>query len=85
MTVTEICKWLESANFKQGDRLPSVRSAAESFEASTCTVFRAYRKLVADGKVYGEHGNGFFWDKEGARGRYAGSRARDGAFGTPAP
>ena len=61
MTVTEICKWLESANFKQGDRLPSVRSAAESFEASTCTVFRAYRKLVADGKVYGEHGNGFFW------------------------
>lgn len=64
MTVTEICKWLEASNFNEGDRLPSVRSAAESFDASTCTVFRAYRKLVAEGKVYGEHGNGFFWGKK---------------------
>ena len=61
MTVTEICKWLESSNFNEGDRLPSVRSAAESFDASTCTVFRAYRKLAAEGKIYGEYGNGFFW------------------------
>ena len=66
MTVNEICKWLEASNFNEGDRLPSVRSAAESFDASTCTVFRAYRKLAAEGKVYGEHGNGFFWGEKRA-------------------
>ena len=46
MTVNEICKWLESSNFREGDRLPSVRSVSERLSASTCTVFRAYRKLI---------------------------------------
>ena len=61
MTVEEICKWLESSNFKEGDRLPSVRSVSELFSTSTCTVFRAYRKLIGKKKVYGEQGNGYFW------------------------
>ena len=61
MTVEQICKWLESSNFKEGDRLPSVRSVADALSASTCTVFRAYRKLIDGKKVYGEQGNGYFW------------------------
>ena len=61
MTVNEICKWLESSNFRDGDRLPSVRSVSERLSASTCTVFRAYRKLIDKKKVYGEQGNGYFW------------------------
>ena len=61
MTVEEICKWLEASKFREGDRLPSVRSVSERLSTSTCTVFRAYRKLIDAKKVYGEHGNGYFW------------------------
>lgn len=64
MTVNEICKWLESSDFKEGDRLPSVRSVSEQLSASTCTVFRAYRKLIDQKKIYGEQGNGYFWGRE---------------------
>ena len=64
MTVSEICKWLESSDFKEGDRLPSVRSVSEQLSASTCTVFRAYRKLIDQKKIYGEQGNGYFWGRE---------------------
>ena len=61
MTVEEICKWLEASNFNDGDRLPSVRKVSELLATSTCTVFRAYRKLIEEKKAYGEHGNGYFW------------------------
>ena len=61
MTVEEICKWLEASKFREGDRLPSVRSVSERLSTSTCTVFRAYRKLIDAKKVYGEQGNGYFW------------------------
>ena len=61
MTVAEICKWLEASKFKEGARLPSVRTVAERLSTSTCTVFRAYRKLIDARKVYGEQGNGYFW------------------------
>lgn len=64
MTVDDFCKWLENGGFKDGDRLPSVRDVAASSGASTCTVYRAYRKLARQGKVYGEHGNGFFWGRK---------------------
>ena len=61
MTVEDFCKWIESSGFKDGDRLPSVREVAASSGASTFTVFRAYKRLAAQGKIYGEHGNGYFW------------------------
>lgn len=61
MTVEDFCKWIELSNFKDGDRLPSVREVAASSGASTFTVFRAYKKLASQGKIYAEHGNGFFW------------------------
>ena len=61
MTVEDFCKWIESVGYKDGDRLPSVREVAASSGASTFTVFRAYKKLASQGKIYAEHGNGFFW------------------------
>ena len=61
MTVDEFCKWIESSGFKDGARLPSVRKVAASLHASTFTVFQAYKRLVEQGKIYGEHGNGYFW------------------------
>lgn len=64
MKVEDFCKWLESAGFKDGDRLPSVRDVASSSGASTCTVFRAYKKMVEEGKIYAEHGNGHFWGRK---------------------
>ena len=61
MTIEDFCKWIESSNFKDGERLPSVREVAASSGASTFTVFRAYKKLAFQGKIYAEHGNGYFW------------------------
>ena len=61
MTVEDFCKWIGSSNFKDGDRLPSVREVAASSGASTFTIFRAYKKLASQGKIYAEHGNGYFW------------------------
>ena len=64
MTVEDFCKWIEASGFKDGDRLPSVREVAASSGASTFTVFRAYKSLVAQGKVYAELGNGYFWGRK---------------------
>ena len=64
MTVADFCKWIESSGFKDGDRLPSVRDVASSSGASTYTVFRADKSLVALGKVYAERGNGYFWGRK---------------------
>ena len=64
MTVEDFCKWIESSNFKDGDRLPSVREVASSLGASVFTAFRAYKKLVEQGKIYSEHGNGYFWGRK---------------------
>ena len=64
MTVADFCKWIETSGFKDGDRLPSVRDVASSSGASTYTVFRAYKSLVALGKVYAERGNGYFWGRK---------------------
>ena len=64
MTVEDFCKWIESSGYKDGDRLPSVREVASSSGASTFTVFRAYKNLVAQGKIYSERGNGYFWGKK---------------------
>lgn len=64
MTVDEFCKWIESSGFKDGARLPSVRKVAASLGASTFTIFQAYKRLVEQGKIYGEHGNGYFWGKK---------------------
>ena len=61
MTVEDFCKWIESVGYKDGDRLPSVREVAASSGASTFTIFRAYKKLASQGKIYAEHGNGYFW------------------------
>ena len=64
MTVESFCNWLESSGFKDGERLPSVREVSKSLGTSTFTVFRAYKKMVGLGKVYGEHGNGYFWGRK---------------------
>ena len=53
MTVADFCKWIESSGFKDGDRLPSVRDVASSSGASTYTVFRAYKSLVAQWLLLG--------------------------------
>ena len=64
MTVDDFCRWIESSGFKDGARLPSVRKVAASSGASTFTVFQAYKRLVEQGRIYGEHGNGYFWGKK---------------------
>lgn len=62
--VDDFCKWIESSGFKDGDRLPSVRKVASTMGTSTFTVFRAYKKMADQHKVYAEHGNGYFWGEK---------------------
>lgn len=42
------------------DKLPSVRLLAEELQVHRLTVFKAYRKLVADGKVYVKDKSGYY-------------------------
>ena len=64
MTVEEIYNWLNSSIHKDGDRLPSVRKVASTFGTSTFTVFRAFKLLIEQNKIFGEQGNGYFWGQK---------------------
>lgn len=50
---------IESGALRVGDRLPSIRAAAEDFGVSKNTVVEAYERLVSAGLVTPRHGSGF--------------------------
>ena len=51
---------IASGVLKAGQRLPSIRRAAEDFEVSKNTMVEAYDRLAARGLVQGVQGSGFF-------------------------
>ena len=51
---------IASGVLKAGQRLPSIRRAAEDFEVSKNTMVEAYDRLTARGLVQGVQGSGFF-------------------------
>lgn len=53
-------KEITSAQYKYGDKLPSVRKASEIFEVSRTTVQNAYFDLAADGFIMSEPKSGYY-------------------------
>jgi DNA-binding transcriptional MocR family regulator len=50
---------IKSGALRAGDRLPSIRTAAESYGVSKNTVIEAYERLASAGLVTPKHGSGF--------------------------
>ena len=64
-TLVEKCiRWVQSRVnrqvFRQGARLPSIRSLARMIGVSTFTVVAAYERLVAAGYLEARRGSGFY-------------------------
>jgi len=51
---------IKSGALKSGDRLPSIRSLAESLQVNKLTIIEAYSVLEADGIVSARQGSGYF-------------------------
>ena len=46
--------------WREGDRIPSVRELAVESQVNPNTVMRSYEKLTADGLIYNRRGIGYF-------------------------
>lgn len=57
--VVSIADQIGSGLLNAGDRLPSIRHAAEEFSVSKNTVIEAYDRLVAKGQIVARPGSGF--------------------------
>ncbi|MEC4892916.1 MAG: PLP-dependent aminotransferase family protein [Oscillatoria sp. PMC 1051.18] len=57
---------IESGALKPGDRLPSIRSLANSTQVNKLTVIEAYGVLEADGLIHARPGAGYFVNSETA-------------------
>ncbi|MEH2303589.1 MAG: winged helix-turn-helix domain-containing protein [Nostoc sp.] len=55
-----ISRLIKSGALKSGDRLPSIRSLAESLQVNKLTIIEAYNVLEADGIVSARQGSGYF-------------------------
>ncbi|MCP1676139.1 DNA-binding transcriptional MocR family regulator [Natronocella acetinitrilica] len=64
---------VEQLELRDGDRVPSIRHAAQQLEVSRNVVVEAYDRLVARGRLQARPGSGFF------------IRARQPAIGQPEP
>jgi DNA-binding GntR family transcriptional regulator len=59
----QIVKVLQEMGFRDGDRLPSVRTLMKSLGASSATVQAALAELESNGKICKIQGKGCFWGK----------------------
>lgn len=55
-----ISRLIKSGALKSGDRLPSIRSLAETLQVNKLTIIEAYSVLEADGIVSARQGSGYF-------------------------
>lgn len=58
--VDSIVSRIERGVIRSGERLPSIRTASESFGVSKNTVVDAYERLVAAGQIESRPGSGFY-------------------------
>jgi DNA-binding transcriptional MocR family regulator len=58
--VDSIVSRIERGTLRSGERLPSIRSASQSFGASKNTIVDAYDRLVASGQIESKPGSGFY-------------------------
>ncbi|WP_016879840.1 PLP-dependent aminotransferase family protein [Chlorogloeopsis fritschii PCC 9212] len=55
-----ISSLIKSGALQPGDRLPSIRSLAESLQVNKLTIIEAYNVLEADGAICARQGSGYF-------------------------
>jgi DNA-binding transcriptional MocR family regulator len=55
-----ISRLIDSGVLQAGDRLPSIRSLAESLQVNKLTIIEAYNVLEADGIISARQGSGYF-------------------------
>ncbi len=55
-----LCRLIETGALQTGDKLPSIRSLAQSTGVNKLTVIEAYNVLEADGLVEARQGSGYF-------------------------
>ncbi|MBR6346420.1 MAG: GntR family transcriptional regulator [Bacteroidales bacterium] len=55
-----LCERILSREFKEGDRVPSVREYGADVGVNPNTMMRTYEKLTADGIIYNKRGIGYF-------------------------
>ena len=60
MVMAAIRQRIAGRSLTSGDKLPSIRSFAETMRVSTSTVVEAYERLAADGEIQSRPGSGFF-------------------------
>lgn len=58
--VDEVTARIERGVIRPGERLPSIRTASETFAASKNTIVDAYERLVASGQIESRPGSGFY-------------------------
>ncbi len=63
--VEQVKHAVETGALCEGDRLPTIRKAAEDLVMNPNTVVRAYRELEHDGIIELRHGSGAFIKKSG--------------------
>lgn len=60
----QVCEFIlnrmERGEWKAHDKLPSIRLLAEELKVHRLTVFKAYRVLTEDGKVYVKDKSGYY-------------------------
>lgn len=58
--VQRVCDLIVAGNYREEERLPSVREFAAEIEVNPNTVMRSYEKLTDKGLIYNKRGIGFF-------------------------
>jgi Predicted transcriptional regulators len=58
--VEVICDRILSGEFKDGDRIPSVREYGTEIGVNPNTMMRSYEKLTEDGIIFNKRGIGYF-------------------------
>jgi len=66
--VDEVILRIDRGLIRPGERLPSIRTASESFAASKNTIVDAYERLVASGRIESRPGSGFYVSSHRPRG-----------------
>lgn len=61
-----VCDHIQMGEYKEGDKIPSVRDLAVALEVSPNTVMRAYDHLQQQGIIFTKRGMGFFTQQQSA-------------------
>ena len=63
----EICERIVRGEYKEEERIPSVRETAMEAEVNSNTVMKSYDHLQGDGIIYSQRGLGYFVSKGAAQ------------------